>query len=191
MSHNAPEQNAQSRNNDSSNDALERLKKRQRPTVSARDASLTPGATDPSTIGQPDISVSKVADNQISKQTDMSIHEYTDSSTSRQSDIDMSTITDIQTSRYLDNQKASQQQVEQLKTKQSTLRLEAELLERLSEVCSDNNISREVFIEALFMHYETDPEAKAAILAEAKRRASHRMLQANLKRARSMMQRFQ
>ena len=124
-----------------SNDALERLKKRQRPNVPSRDASLS------------------------------------------------SPSQDISTSRYQDTQ-ISGKQPEQLLTKQSTLRLEASLSQRLSEVCQDNGLSREVLIEALFEHYSNDSEAWQAILAEAKRRGERRMQMANLKRAKSMMQRF-
>lgn len=124
-----------------SNDALERLKKRQRPSVPNRDASLNSASVDISTSG------------------------------------------------YLDAHKPPKQP-ELLKTKQSTLRLEAELSERLSEVCKANGISREVLIEALFQHYETDQEAWQAILAEAKRRSEYRMQIANMRRAKSMVQRF-
>lgn len=123
-----------------SNDALERLKKRQRPNVPARDASLASGSVDISTSG------------------------------------------------YLDIQQSTTQP--ELKTKQSTLRLEASLSERLSDVCQANGISREVLIEALFQHYENDSDAWQTILAEAKKRGDLRMQIANTKRARSMMQRF-
>ena len=73
-----------------SEDALERLKQRQRPSVPTRDASLT------------------------------------------------SSSPDISTSRYPE----SNTQEPELKTKQSTIRLEAELSHRLSEVCKSNGISR-------------------------------------------------
>jgi predicted DNA-binding protein len=133
-----------------SNDALERLKKRQRPSVPSRDASISPSV---------DISTSRY-------QEPLSV--------------------DISTSGY----QVVQQEPEQLLTKQSTLRLEASLSQRLSEVCQNNGISREVLIEALFERYSNDPEAWQAILAEAKRRGEHRMQVANMKRAKSMMQRF-
>ena len=133
-----------------SNDALERLKKRQRPSVPSRDASISPSV---------DISTSRYRD---------------------------PTSIDISTSGH----QVIQQEPEQLLTKQSTLRLEASLTQRLSEVCQNNGISREVLIEALFERYSNDPEAWQAILAEAKRRGEHRMQVANMKRAKSMMQRF-
>src|SRR4028118_1122908 len=136
-----------------SNDALERLKNRQRPSVPSRDTSLSPSV-------------------------DISTSGYQESPS-----------VDISTSGYQENQ-VSRQEPEQLLTKQSTLRLEASLSQRLSEVCQNNGISREVLIEALFEHYSNDPEAWQAILTEAKRRGERRMQMANLKRAKSMMQRF-
>jgi hypothetical protein len=140
-----------------SNDALERLKKRQRPNVPSRDASLS------------------------SPSQDISTSRYQETKTSRDQDTKISRDQDT---------KISKKPPEQLLTKQSTLRLEASLSQRLSEVCQDNGLSREVLIEALFEHYSNDPEAWLAILAEAKRRGERRMQMANLKRAKSMMQRF-
>lgn len=104
-----------------SSDALERLRKRQRPSVPSRDASLNAPSVDTSTSRNHDIQIPEQA-----------------------------------------------QVPEPLKTKQSTLRLEASLSQRLSEVCQTQGISREVLIEALFQHYESDPEAWQAILTEAK-----------------------
>ena len=121
-----------------SDDALERLKQRQRPSVPTRDASLTSNSPD------------------------------------------------ISTSRYQE----SNTQEPEIKTKQSTIRLEAELSNRLSEVCKSNTISREVLIEALFEHYESNPEVWDAIITLAKTKNDHRMKNANLKRAKSMMQKF-
>jgi predicted DNA-binding protein len=148
-----------------SNDALERLKKRQRPNVPSRDASLSSPSQD--------ISTSRVHDTEISRVHDTEISGNQESQISRDQDTEIS-------------EKLS----EHLLTKQSTLRLEASLSQRLSEVCQDNGLSREVLIEALFEHYSNDPEAWQAILAEAKRRGERRMQMANLKRAKSMMQRF-
>ena len=130
-----------------SDDALERLKTRKRPSVQSRDASLTSGSIDnsvPSSI-------------------------------------------DISTSRYQD--KAIPGTLE-IQTKQTTLRLEAGISDRLIAVTRKNGISREVLIEAVFEHYEADPQAWGEILAEAKKRAEQRTKLANIKRAKSMMQRF-
>jgi predicted DNA-binding protein len=158
-----------------SNDALERLKKRQRPNVPSRDASLSSPSQD--------ISTSRYQETKTSRDQDTEISRDQDSETSRDQDTEISgdQDTDIE---------ISGKPPEQLLTKQSTLRLEASLSQRLSEVCQDNGLSREVLIEALFEHYSNDPEAWQAILAEAKRRGERRMQMANLKRAKSMMQRF-
>ena len=154
-----------------SNDALERLKKRQRPSVPNRDTSLSPSV---------DISTSRYPE---SNDIDISTSRHQESPSQESPGIDTST------SGQPDNQ-VSQQEPEQLLTKQTTFRLEAALSQRLSEVCQNNGISREVLIEALFEHYSNDPEAWQAILVEAKRRGEHRTKLANLKRAKSMMQRF-
>ncbi len=140
-----------------SNDALERLKQRQRPKVPTRDINLT------------------------STNTDTSASRYLDSAQPQQ-----------------DTPLASEQleakplhcEIEPIQTKQSTLRLEAQLSDRLSAVCRDNGISREVLLEALFQHYELDPEAWKVILTEAKKRGEQRQQLANFRRAQSMMQRF-
>lgn len=138
-----------------SDDALERLKKRQRPSVAARDASLTNSSQDISTSGYQEFKVSSSQDTSTSGYQDTKVSTHPE-----------------------------------LKTKQSTIRLEAELSERLSEVCKANGISREVLIEALFEHYEADPQVWQAILAVAKAKGEQRMQVANMKRAQSMMQRF-
>ncbi|MBW4558287.1 MAG: ribbon-helix-helix protein, CopG family [Trichormus sp. ATA11-4-KO1] len=146
-----------------SDDALERLKKRQRPNVPTRDTSL------------------------ISNSQDISIPGYQDAKVSSTQNIPNSNSQDISTPGYQDA-KVSIHPV--VKIKQSTIRLEAELSERLSEMCKINGISREVLIEALFEHYEADPQALQAILALAKVKGEQRMQIANMKRAQSMMQRF-
>jgi hypothetical protein len=130
-----------------SDDALERLKKRKRPSVQSRDPSLTSSNIDKSA----------------------------------------SSSTDISTSRHQDTETARNQEIE---TKQTTLRLEAGISDRLMAVTRSNGISREVLIEAMFEHYEASPQAWEEILADAKKRGELRMQLANKKRAKSMMQRF-
>ena len=173
-----------------SNDALERLKKRQRPSVPSRDASLNSGSVDASTSGVQNLK-------EATSGTDISTPRYpeklraaTDASTSEVQNLKEATSgTDISTSRYPEKLRATTEPF-LLETKQSTLRLEVGLSERLSEVCQANGISREVLIEALFLHYEGEPQAWSSILTEAKRRGEYRMQVANFKRAQSMMQRF-
>ena len=124
-----------------SNDALERLKQRERPTVPVREVPL------------------------VAEDKDTSI------------------------SRYLEPKRA-ESSAELLQTKQSTLRLEAELSGRLQAVCRENGISREVLLEGLFEYYESTPSARSEIIASAKRRGQQRQQVANFRRAQSMMERF-
>jgi hypothetical protein len=180
-----------------SNDALERLKKRQRPNVPSRDASLSSPSQDISTSRYQDTEISGDQDTEISGDQDTEISGDQDTEVSGDQDTEVSGDQDTEISRDQDTEISRDQDTEisgkppeQLLTKQSTLRLEASLSQRLSEVCQDNGLSREVLIEALFEHYSNDPEAWQAILAEAKRRGERRMQMANLKRAKSMMQRF-
>ena len=132
-------------------DALERLKKRARPTVPSRDASLI--STSP------------------------------DTSTSRNQNLQTSTPQAPQISTPAES-------VQPLKTKQTTMRLEQEMSDRLQDICRDNGISREVLIEAMFEHCEAEPAVLKAVLAEANRKNEHRQQIANQRRAQSMMKRF-
>jgi hypothetical protein len=160
---------------------------------------LSSPSQDISTSRYQDTEISRDQDSEISGDQDSEISGDQDSEISRDQDSEISRDQDSETSRDQDSETSRDQDTdteisgkppEQLLTKQSTLRLEASLSQRLSEVCQDNGLSREVLIEALFEHYSNDPEAWQAILAEAKRRGERRMQMANLKRAKSMMQRF-
>jgi len=77
-----------------------------------------------------------------------------------------------------------------LQTKQSTLRLEQGVSSRLQEVCRENGICREVLIEAMFEYCETNPEFLSAVLSEAITKNEYRQQVANMRRAKSMMQKF-
>ena len=136
------------------NDALERLRKRNRPTVPDRDASLIPPA---------------------SASVDTSISRYQDTKKSVNQGSELS---------------KGQSLEKPLATKQSTLRLEQGISDRLQEVCRDNGVCREVLIEAMFEYVESHPEALRSVLSNAKNKNEQRQQIANLKRAKSMMQRF-
>jgi len=137
-------------------DALERLKKRNRPTVPNRDASLAPT---PQSIANLDIATSRYLD--------------------------------LDGSESLESQISQSPEPEQpLKTKQTTLRLEQEIGDRLQKLCRQNGICREVLIEAMFEYSESNPDALRNILSEAKNKNEQRQQIANLKRAKSMMERF-
>lgn len=106
---------------------------------------------------------------------------------------------DTSTSRNLESQvsipaafqtPAVQEVAPSLQTKQSTLRLEQGVSDRLQEVCRDNGLCREVLIEAMFEFCEQHPEALESVIAEARTKNEQRQHIANQKRAKSMMQRF-
>lgn len=88
-------------------------------------------------------------------------------------------------------QSHSQRGKQVLQTKQSTLRLEIGISDRLQKLCQDNKICREVLIEAMFEYCETRSEALQVVLNEAKIKNKNRQQHANQKRAKSMMRRFE
>ena len=116
-----------------------------------------------------------------SQSLDISIPESLDNSMSRNLDTPIPESLD---------KGMSKSQPKSLATKQTTIRLETKLLERVTKVCAKENLSREVLFEALFEHYEQDSEAWESILSQAKEKAGHRLAIANRKRAKTMMQRF-
>jgi hypothetical protein len=148
-------------------DALERLKKRNRPTVPSRDASLTSN-TQP--FGGQDISTSRYLDLQTSISPESQIAEIAE-------------IPQLLESELLEAEQP-------LKTKQTTLRLEQGIGDRLQDLCRENAVCREVLIEAMFEYTETSADVLQKVLAEAKNKHEQRQQIANLKRAKSMMERF-
>ena len=139
------------------NDALERIKQRQRASVPARDETL----------------VSENIDTSISSNLNTKISVTPDNA------------------KLISLENKSLESANYIKTKQTTMRLEAKISERLAIVCRKNDIGREVFLEALFEHYELNPEVWGKILEEAKSKAGQRQHLANFKRAQSMMQKFE
>jgi predicted DNA-binding protein len=137
-------------------DALERLKKRNRPTVPNRDASLNPVIQN--TISQ-DIETSRYQEQEISKNSES------------------------ETPQPLETKQP-------LITKQTTLRLEQGVSDRLQNLCRENGICREVLIEAMFEYTEVNLDVLQQVLLEAKNKNEQRQQIANVKRAKSMMERF-
>lgn len=169
-----------------SDDALERLKKRNRPTVKSRDTSL---------ISSQDTQTSSNLDNEIARNLDnlesgkggddlgITLIESNIPEDRSKSNLDNQTSThsDISTSRHKDIM---------LKTKQTTLRLEEGISKELSELCKEAGFGREVFIEALFEYYQQHQDDLAEVMAEAQKKAELRMEVANQKRAKSMMEKY-
>jgi hypothetical protein len=110
----------------------------------------------------------------------------------RDASLTISALPDTQTSRYPEVQISILPELKPpaLHTKQTTMRLEQGLGDRLQELCRDNSISREVLIEAMFEYCEANPSALEAVLSAAQAKNETRQQVANQKRAQSMMQRF-
>lgn len=77
-----------------------------------------------------------------------------------------------------------------LETKQSTIRLEKGLSQRLTSYCQQEEISREVFLEALFVQFEKNQALQSKVLKEARQRDDKRRKIANYRRAKSMIEKF-
>ncbi len=143
-----------------SSDALERLKKRAKPRVESREVALSPPKTD----------------NGWSENSPLAAKAVGTTETERATEID--------------SQTTSKEQELKLETKQSTIRLEKSLATRLNQECQNQEISREVLIEALFSHYEQNRAVQRKILKEAQKRHQQRTEVANYRRAKSMMEKF-
>lgn len=118
---------------------------------------------------------------------------------SRDISITPATSLDIETSRNFEVEisesvevlnSTSQESVAPLETKQTTLRLEIGVSDRLQDLGRNNGVCREVLVEAMLEYCEANLEALQAVLGEAKKKNEHRQAIANQKRAKSMMQRF-
>jgi hypothetical protein len=68
--------------------------------------------------------------------------------------------------------------------------LEQQLSQRLSELCLSQQVSREVFLEALFVYFENHKSIQSKVLQEARKRDQQRQKIANYRRAKSMIERF-
>jgi hypothetical protein len=60
----------------------------------------------------------------------------------------------------------------------------------LTQQCQEAEISREVFLEALFIYYEQHKSMQDKVLREARKRDGQRQKLANYRRAKSMIERF-
>lgn len=160
-------------------DALERLRNKAKPTVENRNSSTIPA---PSNIQET-----------TQAHESLTISRHTDSSNSSNQDLQISTLIDIEQSKPNPTAIADSNSLKSsmdLKTKQSTVRLEQQLSQRLSELCLQQQVSREVFLEALFVYFENHKSIQSKVLHEARKRDQQRQTIANYRRAKSMIERF-
>lgn len=161
-----------------SQDALERLRNKVKPTVESRD--LSPVSSEDNLSEQGKHQVISLPENQG------------DILSSSNQDIEISSLQDMQisTNQTKPAKENAHQQNLDLETKQSTIRLEKELSLRLFQKCQSEEISREVFLEALFLYFENHKPMQTKVLQEARKRDQHRQEIANYRRAKSMIDRF-
>lgn len=159
-------------NSANSNDALERIKKKNHPVVESRDASLTATSPDTSMSSNLQKQIPNILEGQISAnlESQMSGNESRENTQ--------------------ENSKAEIVAKQDLETKQSTLRLEAKLSDDLQTVCREQGICREVLIEAMFEYCQAHPKVLSAVLTKAKNKNDYRQEIANKRRAKSMMEKF-
>ena len=164
-------------------DALERLKRKNRPKVTPRNTQVERGSEDI----------------QTHRHTGSETHENAAIAGARTADVEghsLSRDKDVQVSRHIDSQARSISSpnsfadVEELEVKRSTFRMEVGLIGRLHRLCQDNGISREVMIESMFEYVEKNPDALDQVIEVAKSKNEYRQQLANRKRAKSMIEKF-
>ncbi|AFZ37977.1 hypothetical protein Sta7437_4515 (plasmid) [Stanieria cyanosphaera PCC 7437] len=171
-------------------DALERLRNRAKPTVQSRDLSTIPSVNKNEESSQkPEVSV--IQEERVAKEAESLAydrHNLKDISNSSNQDVEISSTTDaLNAIPALDELSSPSMDI---KTKQSTIRLEQKLSQKLSQKCQEEEISREVFLEALFVYFENHKSIQSKVLAEARQRDRQRQKIANYRRAKSMIERF-
>ncbi|MCC0178083.1 hypothetical protein I4641_13945 [Waterburya agarophytonicola K14] len=159
-------------------DALERLRNKAKPTVQSRDLSTIPlvSNSEQSSLDKPSVDQDSNIDVSDSSNQDIEISTTIDAKTISPSSLPA-----------LNGLSSSSMD---LKTKQSTIRLEQELSQKLSQKCQSEEISREVFLEALFIYFENHKSMQSKVLQEARKRDRQRQKIANYRRAKSMIERF-
>ncbi len=173
------------------NDALERLKNKNRPVVQSRDASLD--FTSTSSTSQ-DTSMSGLLDNEVSGMLGSDVAGSAGSAGSNEAKnsnnahIEASSQAQATQITQVRNNKPTAKH--ELETKQSTLRLEAKVSDRLQALCREQGICREVLIEAMFEYCELNPEVLSTVLAQASEKNDYRQEIANRRRAKSMMEKY-
>jgi chemotaxis protein histidine kinase CheA len=170
------------------NDALERLKNKNRPVVENRDTSLDFVSSSTSTSTNQDISMSGLLDNEASRMLGIAIAGGNETKNSNDADIEASSQAQATQITQASNSKPAAKH--ELETKQSTLRLEAKLSDRLQALCREQGICREVLIEAMFEYCEENSEVLSGVLAQAGEKNDYRQEIANRRRAKSMMEKF-
>lgn len=89
--------------------------------------------------------------------------------------------------RHLNSKKSK---ADEIQTKQTTMRLEKGISDRLQDLCQQHGLSREVLIEALLVQFDNNAQIQPAVLSDAQQRHERRLQSANRKRAQTMIDKF-
>lgn len=166
-------------------DALDRLRQQKRPTVPPRAADLGPAIIPNVPIsGNQDIEISRSQEAEFGTGNAEPI-EPVNPPLAKAQVLGL----ELQDSRYQDIEISGSLEPS-LTVKQTTLRLEAEVAAELQAFCREAGICREVLVEAMFLYYRRNPDLMARVVETAQERNQQRILAANAKRAKSMLERF-
>lgn len=167
-------------------DALDRLKRKNRPKVQPRSTQVStasavisnPESSDPQPSTYP-------SDSSASRHIDI---EATETAQAPSTTVPAVPSRDRLETGHIESQ--TSRVIEDIDVKRSTFRLEAGLISRLHRKAQDHGISREVLIEAMYEYVEAHPEAMAQVLSQAALKNEHRQQLANRKRAQAMIEKF-
>jgi len=160
----------------SQGNALDRLMKRQKPTVPARADVVEESVS-------PDVKTHRQQDTVTSIHQDMKVED------------ERPMITALPPSSHDSKTTLSQDYQTQLapdafETVRNTIRLESTVDDELRRLCSDERITKETFLEASYLYLVENPEVLALVVSLAQERLQHRKAIADYKRAKTMQQRF-
>jgi hypothetical protein len=195
-------------------DALARLKNKKRPSVPPRDSSIAstvipmpnlesldisiPGNQEAKISAHHEIETPKSQDiessialglfGSSSPDIEISGSQETENSGIQESKISM--IQGVQASSSMETFDAKSPDAPELVTKQTTMRLEVQISDRLHDLCRSHGVSREVLIESMFLKCEGDSELMQSVVSDAVRRNQQRVNVANRKRVQTMMEKI-
>ncbi|PSF33903.1 hypothetical protein C7H19_19470 [Aphanothece hegewaldii CCALA 016] len=111
-----------------------------------------------------------------------------DVKTSQQQDIMTSISHDSKTTLSQDYQ--TQLNPDAFETVRNTIRIESTVDLELRQLCHDERITKETFLEAAYLYLTENPDGLAEVIYSAQERLQHRKAIADYKRAKTMQQRF-
>jgi hypothetical protein len=154
----------------SQGNALDRLIKKQKPTVPARiDVVNESVSHDVKTSERQEVEVLKTQNTNISQE---SVSISPDSKTTLSQDYQ------------------TQSNLDAFSTVRNTIRIESTVDEQLRRLCNEERITKETFLEAAYLYLLNKPDEMAEVIQSAQKLLQHRKAIADYKRAKTMQQRF-